>query len=184
MISWRDKDKCQLCGIRLQEGKEKNIDHIIPRSLISISELWNLQLLCVTCNAAKGPHLLSNFKELCHAAIDRTRMAITEEDQSNNTKKSLSFYLLKEIFENPKNTGMKQRLCECYEDDDINSINHGNSYYDIIKIVKIYVLKSEDQAKNIMQKCVSEGRNRRLSEIINRNPNIHRLELFILSYDK
>ena len=163
---------------------EKNIDHIIPRSLISISELWNLQLLCIPCNATKGSILPSNFKELCQATNERNQQAYIKEKESQNKKIPYSYYLMEEFLHNP-NGGLQKRLYELYEDDVINYRNHGRvSFKHIIQIVRIYVFQNEDVALNMINQCVAEGRNKRLTEIENRNPDIHLLELFILSYNK
>lgn len=44
--------KCVYCKADLSEGYE--VDHIIPISLGGCHEPWNLQLLCPSCNVAKG----------------------------------------------------------------------------------------------------------------------------------
>lgn len=42
--------KCALCGIDL-EGFE--VDHVEPFSKNGVTELWNLQALCINCHRSK-----------------------------------------------------------------------------------------------------------------------------------
>lgn len=41
---------CLMCGAQ----KSLSIDHIVPMSKGGTDDLWNLQCLCVSCNAKKG----------------------------------------------------------------------------------------------------------------------------------
>ena len=62
-ITERDKDECQICSINFINNPNavKNIDHIIPRSAVSFSHPFNLQLLCSNCNEEKGGELLDDY---------------------------------------------------------------------------------------------------------------------------
>ena len=60
----RDKEKCQKCGTNVRFGGTTispwditiagHVDHILPRARGGQNTHDNLQLLCITCNAAKG----------------------------------------------------------------------------------------------------------------------------------
>ena len=73
-ISERDKEQCQICGLKFQDNIEavKNIDHIIPRSTVAFSHPFNLQLLCSSCNEEKGSELLDNYFEIVIANVEKT----------------------------------------------------------------------------------------------------------------
>lgn len=57
----RDDYICQGCGFDGRHGRERalTVDHITPVALGGNSKLWNLQTLCLNCNALKAdeaPH--------------------------------------------------------------------------------------------------------------------------------
>jgi 5-methylcytosine-specific restriction endonuclease McrA len=51
----RDDRTCQNCGFD-GHGRERalTVDHILPVALGGNSKLWNLQTLCLNCNALKA----------------------------------------------------------------------------------------------------------------------------------
>ena len=51
----QQRHKCAICG-KPFEFKDMHGDHIIPWSKGGKTEYGNLQMLCVTCNLAKGSH--------------------------------------------------------------------------------------------------------------------------------
>jgi len=72
-IVWRDACICQKCGKNLGPNERGvNIDHIIPRSILAISKMWNLELLCKTCNFIKGSEIYPDHIERCKDAYQRT----------------------------------------------------------------------------------------------------------------
>lgn len=48
---------CLACGQR-EPHVRLTVDHIVPRSMGGTNSLDNLQLLCRTCNAAKGARII------------------------------------------------------------------------------------------------------------------------------
>ena len=85
---------CQICKINFNKKTtkfynifskkpktipKKNIDHIIPRSIISWSHPFNLQLLCENCNADKGSDLPLNYWDVVENNIDRTIKWFTKQ---------------------------------------------------------------------------------------------------------
>ncbi len=51
----RDGNKCRICGVECSGGLHNiHFDHIIPWSKGGETVLENLQVLCSSCNEAKG----------------------------------------------------------------------------------------------------------------------------------
>ena len=72
-IMIRDKFTSQKCGMVFDnKGKGSNIDHVIPRSLLAISKVWNLELLCATCNFIKGSQITPDCINHCKDIYKRT----------------------------------------------------------------------------------------------------------------
>lgn len=44
---------CFYCNIKLKDGKETNVEHVIPFAYIGMNEIWNLVLACKICNNKK-----------------------------------------------------------------------------------------------------------------------------------
>lgn len=55
----RDNNCCRCCGRPLGKGVRLEVDHIIPIKLGGKTQLDNLQILCKTCNLAKGTKMIS-----------------------------------------------------------------------------------------------------------------------------
>jgi len=53
LIEVRDRGRCQYCGKKLS-GKDKTIDHIIPKSRGGQNKWENVVLCCKKCNKKKG----------------------------------------------------------------------------------------------------------------------------------
>ena len=120
-ISFRDKEKCQICNEDLKEYTlEKNIDHIIPRSLFAISELWNLQLLCTDCNREKGSSLISDFRDRCKKNRNPATSIINNSENKNNFQKTLEGMLIASAAE------LEYLLPDYYDDEKINYNNYGH----------------------------------------------------------
>ena len=128
----RDGYTCNSCKTDLKEDSlRRNIDHIIPRSLVAISELWNVELLCQECNKAKGSILPEDFQERCIAALERT----IKTDKGIVEKKSLmdSLKILLVLNYNEINNTLKI----LYDDDFINKKMYGGNNV----LIKDYVTK-------------------------------------------
>jgi len=129
----RDGYTCNSCKTDLKEDSlRRNIDHIIPRSLVAISELWNVELLCQDCNKAKGSILPENFQERCLAALERTIKTDEGIDEKKSIMDSLRILLVLK-YSNEINNTLKIE----YEDDLINKKKYGGNNV----LIKDYVTK-------------------------------------------
>lgn len=55
LVLMRDGNRCKLCGAKCNDGLQNiHFDHIVPWSKGGETVLENLQVLCSTCNEAKG----------------------------------------------------------------------------------------------------------------------------------
>ena len=148
LIASRDNFRCRRCGIELkQDAFERNIDHIIPRDLIAISELWNLELLCINCNEQKGSKLTSDFQERCIRAM-RKSFSLKKEELKNQNYLDLA---LKAIFvqhHDYYHTALKEH----YQDNYINKQKFGSDYRVIIDLVRNLALKQEFKVSNVKKK--------------------------------
>ena len=142
IIAERDNFRCRRCGIELKQNPfERNIDHIIPRDLIAISEFWNLELLCDNCNEEKGSDLLSDFQERCIRAFMKSfnvEEGLTEHDI---LKLGLNALFIKHI------DYYHNALKEHYQDDYINKQKFGNGYMTIIDLVRNLALKQKPKGE-------------------------------------
>ena len=108
----RDDYTCQICKINFNKKttrfynifskkpktiSKKNIDHIIPRSIISWSHPFNLQLLCENCNADKGSDLPLNYWDVLENNIDRTIKWFTKQEPIFSKDKN-QFLFYQQIF--------------------------------------------------------------------------------------
>jgi 5-methylcytosine-specific restriction endonuclease McrA len=57
-VFWRDRYRCQYCGI-VNEGKVMTLDHVIPRSRGGMKVWQNVVTCCHPCNQRKGDMLLN-----------------------------------------------------------------------------------------------------------------------------
>ena len=152
LIARRDDFKCRRCGIELkQDAFERNIDHIIPRDLIAISELWNLELLCINCNEQKGSKLSSDFQERCIRALKKS-FSLKKEELKNQNYIDLA---LKAVFVQ-HHTYYQTALKEHYQDDYINKQKYGSNYRAIIDLVRNLALKQEFKISNVKKKKSNE----------------------------
>ena len=54
-VLMRDGNKCRICGVECNDGLHNiHFDHIIPWSKGGETTYENLQVLCSSCNEAKG----------------------------------------------------------------------------------------------------------------------------------
>ena len=142
MISSCYDYKCQICSIHMKGYPSiRNIDHIIPRDLIAISEFWNLELLCGNCNEEKGSDLPSDFQERCIRAFMKSfnvEEGLTEHDI---LKLGLNALFIKHI------DYYHNALKEHYQDDSINKQKFGNGYMTIIDLVRNLALKQKSKGE-------------------------------------
>ncbi len=148
LIASRDNFRCQRCGIELkQDAFERNIDHIIPRDLIAISELWNLELLCINCNEQKGSKLSSDFQERCIRALKKS-FSLKKEELKNQNYIGLA---LKAVFVQHHNY-YQTELKEHYKDDYINKKKYGSNYRVLIDLVRNLALQQEFKVSDVKKK--------------------------------
>jgi hypothetical protein len=148
LIASRDNFRCRRCGIELkQDAFERNIDHIIPRDLIAISELWNLELLCINCNEQKGSKLSSDFQERCTRALKKS-FSLKKEELKNQNYIGLA---LKAVFVQHHNY-YQTELKEHYKDDYINKKKYGSNYRVLIDLVRNLALQQEFKVSNVKKK--------------------------------
>jgi hypothetical protein len=63
-ILFRDRGSCAVClkelsgVLRINESREKAIDHIVPLNLGGINDICNFQLICQNCNSKKLGHTI------------------------------------------------------------------------------------------------------------------------------
>ena len=55
-IFYRDRNRCQYCGVRFQ-SRDLNLDHVVPLSRGGKSSWVNVVCCCISCNSRKGGHL-------------------------------------------------------------------------------------------------------------------------------
>jgi diadenosine tetraphosphate (Ap4A) HIT family hydrolase len=67
---------CSLCGAKPSLDVELDIDHILPDSKGGSDEIENLQVLCHSCNRAKGNYLLKSSKDIHHLALNENETCI------------------------------------------------------------------------------------------------------------
>ena len=139
MISFLYKYRCQICFIDLKGYPyERNIDHIIPKSLIAISEFWNLQLLCSSCNREKGNSLLYDWVEMCHNAV-KTMYVPPAHIKTHR----VAFFTIF-ISRAPE---MELELKKLYKDAELNE-RYGGYEKPLIKILRNMVLSEDFKSKN------------------------------------
>jgi hypothetical protein len=123
----------------------RNIDHIIPRSLIAISEFWNLELLCSSCNREKGSQLLTDWKKRCRNAVKSIYVIPKESILSNlSTKESKMAATL--IFLS-KSSDMEIELKKLYKDDEMNQ-QWGSDAQPLINCLREIALLNDDSNIN------------------------------------
>ena len=59
------QNRCQYCGVVLDENNPKHVDHIVPICLGGIHSLSNIAICCRRCNMAKGRATLAEWFETC-----------------------------------------------------------------------------------------------------------------------
>jgi hypothetical protein len=130
--------KCQICSIDMKGYPSiRNIDHIIPRSIIAISEFWNLELLCSSCNREKGSHMLADWKKRCRNAVESIYILPKGVSYSREFKIVLSAIFV------TKAPLMETELKKLYKDDEINK-NWGSYSQYAINTIKELVLFDDD----------------------------------------
>lgn len=71
---------CPLCGGDLRDGRQVNVDHIIPKSLGGSNHRDNRQAVHLVCNLKKGaemprlPRPTPNWTHMSQAEIDLDRL--------------------------------------------------------------------------------------------------------------
>lgn len=91
----RDNKSCRCCGRLLGKGVRLEIDHIVPIKLGGKTELNNLQILCRTCNLAKGTQLISflNNKSPLDKSLDIQLLSPNaSEDVDCSVKRIINFF--------------------------------------------------------------------------------------------
>jgi len=157
VIARRDDYRCRRCGIELkQKAFERNIDHIIPRDLIAISEFWNLELLCIDCNEEKGSDLPSDFQERCIRAFFKSfnqKEGFIEEGtwKAGLREKEVWNIALRTIFRKHANY-YQNELKKHYQDDYINRQKYGNNYRILVDLVRNLALKRKFKVSKVKKK--------------------------------
>ena len=164
IIAYRDNYRCRRCGIELkQDAFERNIDHIIPRDLIAISELWNLELLCIDCNEDKGSELPHDFQERCIRAFMES--FDVERGSKENDYYKIAIKIIFKLHTNYYQSALKEH----YQDDYINQNKYGYNYNILINLVRNLSLKKQFKISDKIQNKKSK---KKISEKIKKDAKL------------
>ena len=153
IIAERDNFRCRRCSIDLKQNPlERNIDHIIPRNLIAISEFWNLELLCNSCNEEKGSNVPGDFQERCIRAFMKSFNVEEGLKEHDILKLGLNALFIKNI------DYYHNSLKEHYQDDFINKQKFGNVYISLIELVRSLALKQNPKGEEKINGCYFNNR--------------------------
>jgi len=145
--------KCQICSIDMMDYPDsRNIDHIIPRSIIAISEIWNLELLCSSCNSEKGSELLTDWKKRCRNAVKSIYVLPKGKPYRREFKIALTGIFITKV------PLMETELKKLYKDDEINKKNWGGYAEHLIHCIKeIAFFNDNSNIEEILAKSIKKN---------------------------